>query len=188
MANEFNARDPIWNANRSSPAVAVADNFTKMGTWVVQDAVEAASTATVINATGHVASAGDQIIMSSGTYDGEGREVASVTTDTITLSVALSGAPTAADTFEIVTPIQQNAVAGAAYAHIHNGTNQPIDISFNGTTIHTSLLSLEEWFPPGRNHNLNAIERGDTSAKGFVWHKASSTAPSSGSIDCSSCM
>lgn len=76
------------------------------------DAVEATTTASVIKATGHAAAAGDLLIMKNGDEKYEVREVASVTTNTITLSVALSGAPSAGELFMLITPSDLITLAG----------------------------------------------------------------------------
>ncbi len=65
------------------------------------DAVEASSTARVINATAHAALPGDEILMTSGTQSGRSPRVLEITTNTITLAEALAAAPAAADTFSI---------------------------------------------------------------------------------------
>lgn len=72
---------------------------------VASDAVEAGTTTTVINATAHGASAGEILTMTSGDELGESRRIASVTTDTITLDNALSGAPSATETFTVTEAI-----------------------------------------------------------------------------------
>jgi hypothetical protein len=72
---------------------------------VASDAVEAGSTATVINATSHSATAGDILTMTSGDESGESRRISSVATNTITLENALSGAPSATETFKVTEAI-----------------------------------------------------------------------------------
>lgn len=66
---------------------------------VTTDAAEAASTTTVINATNHEALVGDLITINS-----ELRVVGSITTNSITLATALSGAPSDGDEFTIKRP------------------------------------------------------------------------------------
>ncbi len=70
------------------------------------DLTEAASTTTVINATAHVARAGDAIFFIGGTAGNVGvwAVVASVATNTITLSNALPATPGVADSFYIYRP------------------------------------------------------------------------------------
>ncbi len=65
------------------------------------DAVEASSTATQINATAHAALVGDLIRMTSGATSGQRVRVIKIDTNIIYIS-ALSAAPSAADTFEIL--------------------------------------------------------------------------------------
>jgi hypothetical protein len=71
-------------------------------TLVNADAVEASSTAYIINATAHNAKRGMVIRMTSGATSGEFALVLSTTTNTITLAQALSAAPAAAVTFDIM--------------------------------------------------------------------------------------
>jgi len=66
---------------------------------IVTDEAEASSTTTAINATAHEAVVGDVILVND-----ERRVVASITANTITLSVALSVAPSAADEFIVYRP------------------------------------------------------------------------------------
>jgi hypothetical protein len=68
---------------------------------VASDAVEASSTPTLINATAHLAKVGDIIRMTSGATDGQEVRVIKVETNSIHVT-ALSVAPTAADTFDIL--------------------------------------------------------------------------------------
>lgn len=83
--------------NKSLPTLARV-----FGSLVATDAVEAASTTTVINATAHVALVGDVIRLTSGADALVERVVFSKTANTITLSRALPSAPAAADTFSII--------------------------------------------------------------------------------------
>lgn len=69
---------------------------------VANDAVEASSTVRVINATAHLAQAGDVIWFTSGALDGVEVKVQEVDTNTITLVEDLVSAPAAAVTFEIL--------------------------------------------------------------------------------------
>lgn len=72
---------------------------------VGSDAVEAGTSASVLVATAHAAVAGDWVVMTSGDEDQEMREVSSVATDSITLASALSGSPSATETFDILRPV-----------------------------------------------------------------------------------
>lgn len=69
---------------------------------IVSDAAEASSTTRVINATAHVALRGDIISWTSGSLITKEYRVHSTTTNTITVVEAMSVAPTAADTFDIL--------------------------------------------------------------------------------------
>lgn len=66
------------------------------------DAVEANSTVTVINATGHAAQVGDVIRITSGTLSGQEVKVYAVGANTITLAEELPSAPAALVTFQVL--------------------------------------------------------------------------------------
>lgn len=66
------------------------------------DSVEANSTTTVINATGHAAQVGDVIRLTSGTLSGQEIKVYSVATNSITLAEELASAPALGVTFQIL--------------------------------------------------------------------------------------
>lgn len=72
---------------------------------VGSDAAATGTTASIITATGHSAAVGDWVMMTSGGEAKEMREVSAVAANTITLSSALSGTPSAAETFDIVRPV-----------------------------------------------------------------------------------
>ena len=69
------------------------------------DAAATGTTASIITATGHAAAAKDWIVMTSGDELGEMREVSAADANTITLASALSGTPSAAETFDILRPV-----------------------------------------------------------------------------------
>jgi hypothetical protein len=69
------------------------------------DAVEAGTTDTILNATGHAAKKGDLIRMTSGATSGEEQYVFEVAANTITLEDSLSAAPSATDAFDILKPV-----------------------------------------------------------------------------------
>ena len=69
---------------------------------VASDAVEAASTTTIINATGHSAKPGDVILFTSGNLSGDEVRVIATETNSIEVAEILSEAPAAADTFDIL--------------------------------------------------------------------------------------
>lgn len=66
------------------------------------DAVEASSTTSVINATGHAALAGDIINFTTGALSGQEFKVSEVDTNEITIAEEMSVAPSAADAFQIL--------------------------------------------------------------------------------------
>lgn len=68
------------------------------------DAAEADSTTRVIVATGHAALAGDIISWTSGNLNTREYSVSAVDTDEISICEAMSEAPAAADTFDILRP------------------------------------------------------------------------------------
>lgn len=78
------------------------------------DAVEASSTAYIINATAHNAKRGMVIRMTSGSTSGEFALVLSTATNTITLAQSLSVAPSAADTFDIMRFTLPEAAIGGS--------------------------------------------------------------------------
>lgn len=65
--------------------------------------VDTDCTTTVLNITSHPFSEGEQVRMTSGNTSGESSFIASVTTNSITLSTALSVAPAMGDTFDVYT-------------------------------------------------------------------------------------
>lgn len=76
--------------------------LTLIGAQVATDAVEAGTTTTNVTATGHSAVVGNIFKMTSGDESGEERVVtAIVDADNFTISPALSGTPSATETFEL---------------------------------------------------------------------------------------
>jgi len=69
---------------------------------VGSDIVEAGSTTTVINATGHAVKKGDVISFSSGNLNGQEVKVYSVEANRITVAEVLPEAPATSDTFDIL--------------------------------------------------------------------------------------
>lgn len=92
----------VWikSVAAGSVVLEVAHNYRVGG-----DAVATGTTDTIITATGHSAAAKDWVIVTSGDELGEMREVASADANTITLASALSGTPSAAETFDIIRPV-----------------------------------------------------------------------------------
>lgn len=93
---DFATIQPVKTGNFGLDAVAHAFVY-----LVGTDAVEAGSTARVINATAHVAFPGDEILLTSGTQSSRSVRVLETTTNTITLAEALSATPAALDAFSI---------------------------------------------------------------------------------------
>lgn len=95
---------------------------------VTADVVEAGSTTTVINATGHSANKGDVIRFATGALAPRDVHVQSVTANTITLAEELPAAPSPGDTFDIGRFTYQTIAAGGAtstqVAFLRNGSNQ----------------------------------------------------------------
>ncbi len=99
----------------------IAHAFTQL---IGADAAEAASTTRIITATAHAALVGDIISWTSGTLNTREYRVSAADTNTITVSVPMYVAPTAADTFNILR--QKAAVvtaAGGISTAISNDTN-----------------------------------------------------------------
>lgn len=187
MAMEIYSRSARWEVLRTSAATSVGANYSKMGTAVGSDAAEATTTSTVIKATAHVAAVGDQIIMTSGTYDGEAREVSEVAANTITVSAAFSGAPSAADTFNIIRPIsidQENEGNPIVCLIARSTLNQAVLISFDGTNNHLVVPGSSDLVLDLKTNGRHLSERyvsGATVGK-YIWVKVESTAPTSGSL------
>lgn len=169
------SHDALWQTLRVSAAASVPDNYAKMGTAVESDAVATGTTTTSIVATGTNAAVGDILIMTSGDEDGEAREVSAVATGVITLGTALSGTPTAAETFNLIRPVQVGK-NGGKIIHIKNTTNQAAFFSFDGTNDH---LHLEA----GDDLTLDMKSNGIHMARdGYIYVKTDTTAPTSGNI------
>lgn len=108
------------------------------------DAVEASSTTSVINATGHAALKGDVISFTSGALDKIEARVNDVTANTIELAETLSVAPSAADTFNILRHKVPTVDASGALPiiagpllFVRNGSNQAVveDTAVPGNNI-----------------------------------------------------
>lgn len=164
-------------------AASVGSEWHKAGWTVGADAAEASTTDTIINATGHSAQAGDIIVMTSGDEDGEAKEVASVTANTITLASALSGAPSAAETFNILRPVPLNKVK---IVRFNSGLNQDVNISY-GSALPTYAEDLVAangdvaYDLKSNNMHLGADNMMSSTDEHYIWVKESTT-PSSGSL------
>ena len=111
--------------------------------YIANDAVEAGSTTTVINATAHVARVGDIVEFLTGTAGNikVWSTVSAVGTNTITLAKALPATPAAADTFDIkrLRTVTYPSSANAAY------TSYPVSIDYNGQgNTSRGLLKAED--------------------------------------------
>lgn len=93
---DFATINPVKTGNFALDAIAHAFVY-EVGT----DAVEAGSSARVLNATAHAAFPGDEILFTSGTENTRSVRVLEITANTITLAEALGAAPAAADAFSI---------------------------------------------------------------------------------------
>lgn len=161
-------------------AASIGANFLKVGSLVAADAVEAGTTDTVLNVTAHLAVAGDQIVMTNGDEDNEAREVLSVTVNAITLASALSGAPSAAETFNIIRPVLPKQVG---ILHIENASNARITLSVDGVTDHMSVgpvgtrdLDLRANNLRLGSDNTNFTET-NADSRQFLWVKFAASAP-----------
>lgn len=181
MAIVLYAQDAQWDEIRYMAAASIATNYMKTGTTVGSDAVEAGTTDTIITATGHAAQVGDEIIMTSGDEDGEAREVTAVATNTITLEAALSGTPSATETFNIIRSVQEPVGVGAKIVIFKNTLNQDVMISFDGSTDHILLEAGDDLVLDLKQCNLR-LEEGDKSSEGFIYVKHNGTAPASGGL------
>jgi len=181
MATQLNSTDVQWNELRVSTALSIVSVYQKTGTPVGSDAAEAGTTDTVINATAHLALAGDQVIFTNGAQVGEAGTILSVTANTITLTAALSGAPVATDPFNIERPQRQSTEVGAKIVTMINGTNQTVDISYDGVVLHDRLVSGASRSFDYKSNNLH-LPKGHAldDTKGWVYIKATSTTPTSG--------
>jgi len=97
VPSEYSTIEPVRIQQQGTSVVSHA-TVLLIGT----DAVEANSTTSVINATGHAALKGDVISFTSGALSGQEVKVYSVTANTITLVQDLTSAPATAVTFEIL--------------------------------------------------------------------------------------
>lgn len=112
--------------------------------FVVSDAVEAASTTTVINATAHVGRVGDAVSFRTGTAGNIGTwsTVIATTANSLTLSNALPATPAAADNFFILRPQPLSVTANNGSA-VLNALN--VAISTDGQPSQaTGILKVED--------------------------------------------
>lgn len=160
------------------PADMIGSNYHKAGIFQGYDSAEAGSTALVLAATGHIAQAGDVIVFTSGSLEREAREVASTTTNTITLSTAFSGAPATADTFGILRPVAAKQAVGL---HIDNDTDRRILISFDGSvnkmTVPATGSLTRDLASNNRRMGFKYLPHGPTEEEEYVYVKYHVLAP-----------
>lgn len=150
------------------------------------DAIEAGASTTRLIATAHAAQVGDEIVMSSGDEDGEAREVSAVGTDYIDLEAALSGAPSAAETFTILRPVAPKKVR---LLHIDNTLNQPVRFSVDGSTDHLRIAASSTLTFDLACNNLRigsnqttVYDVTEVDYRQYLYVKVESTAPTSGTL------
>ena len=164
---------------------SIGDNWHKAGWEVGTDAAEAGTTDTIINATAHSAVAGDVIVMTSGGEDGEATEVSSVTANTITLISAMTGAPSAAETFTIIRPVVLNR---AVICRIDSSLDAKVliaELDSIPTFAHTSVRANADasFDLKSNNKHMGASNAFDATDEFYLWVKADSSAPTSGELD-----
>ena len=118
------------------------------------DAVEALSTAIVINATAHAAKKGDTIRFTSGVHSGTEVEVLSVTTNAITLAFDLDAAPTTLDAFTILRPV--SLTIGSDGSITTTSTQGPLIFTRNGADQEVT----EDTGTPANNRPLPVLITG----------------------------
>lgn len=107
-------------------AAGIPSNYMKVGYDVGDDAAEAGGTDTILVATAHAVSAGDFLMFYDGDEESEGRDVASVGTDLITLSEALSGTPSSGENFVFLTPDGTDLAEAAGTSSTINATGHSV--------------------------------------------------------------
>lgn len=118
-ALDFATLNPVREQQTGIDVIAHAF-FQSIGT----DAAEAACTTRIITATAHAALVGDVISFTSGSLNTKEYRVSAVATNTITVSEAMSVAPTATDTFSILRQkAALVAASGGISTAISNDTN-----------------------------------------------------------------
>lgn len=147
------------------------------------DVIEADASSSVLYAEAHSVEVGDVIVMTSGDEDGEAKEVSAVTADSITLSAALTGAPSAAETFNIIRPVALNKVK---ILRINSGLNQDVHLAY-GSSVPTYAEDLiassgdAAYDLKSNNMHLGADNAFSGVNEHYVWVKEGTT-PSSGSL------
>ena len=140
-------------------------------------------TTTRLFATAHGLSVDDIIVMTSGGEDGESSNVLSAATDYVVLETALTGVPAAGETFEALSPQRQSNEVGAKLLSMFNATDQIIDVSYDGVTTAHSIAASGNRELDLKSNNLH-LQKGNANddTRGWIYIKANSTLPSSGSF------
>lgn len=164
---------------------SIGSNWHKAGWEVGTDAAEASTTTTTIVATGHAAQAGDVIVMTSGGEDGEAIEVASVTANNILLISALSGAPSATETFTILRPVKFNR---AKIMQFDSSLDQKVLLSVSAEIPTFAEFSVRSNADKTFDLKTNNLHAGSDNSKAnlveyYLWIKEGPAAPSAGELD-----
>lgn len=150
------------------------------------DLVESDLSDTVLYAEDHSAIAGDVIVMTSGGEDGEAIEVSSVTADSITLISALTGAPSAAETFTILRPVPLNKAVicrldSSLDAKVLLQESQGIP-TFAFTSLRANADASFDLKSNNKHMGSNNSFEG-TGGEYYLWVKNDGSAPTSGELD-----
>lgn len=148
------------------------------------DTAEAPPSSSRVCAAAHLAVAGDEVIFTSGSLDGEGQQVSAVSTDIIDVDTAFSGAPANGDTFNIHRPSREPSHGGGKLLVLKSTLDQSVYVSFDGTNDHIILEGGDDMVLDMASVNLH-LQRGDdgsTGNKGYMYVKAVSTQPTSGNL------
>lgn len=131
---------PISNATNLNGVGAGAVGWT----LIAADAVEAASTTTVLNLTSHVARVGDAIFSQTGTAANQKAWsiVSAVTTNTVTLANALPATPSVSDQVLIMRPVLI-AASGAPSGQSGTALMANIDANYQNATSTGILKSAD---------------------------------------------
>lgn len=177
MAQNTNSTPVKFVQLAEVPAANVPSNYMEWSVVsVASDAVSAGTSASVLVASGHSAVAGDWIVMLTGDEAQEAREVSSVTTDSITLASALSGSPSATETFAIMSPVDAPAQAEVVQVFIINDSDKDILVSLDGSTNNLIVVDGAS-VTLGLKSDNKHMERG-----GKIYLKHAGTQPTSGKV------
>jgi len=187
--NEFrivvSTTDDTFTLNEALSGTPSATETFCLTTPTGTDAVEADASSSVLYAESHSAQAGDIIVMTSGDEDGEAQEVSSVTDDSITLSTALTGAPSAAETFTILRPVVLNK---ALIIQLDSSLDQKVLLAEGQTAPSNAQFSIRSNADKSFDLKSNNLHAGannafDATDEYYIWVKVDSSAPTSGELD-----